>query len=326
LCGDEIDNDGDELIDFPADPGCDDIYDDDESNVPIAQCNDGRDNDMDGLIDYPNDPGCLNAIQNDEEDDCPSGTGCPACGNGLDDDGDGEIDYPDDPGCMSAADASELASNPAACGPGLVVTTLPIGTTAVTLGTGASDLTSPDCGGAGDEVAYEILVIDPVVLVADTDSVMTNVDTILYLRSDCVNPDTELICNDDLSGQSAASRITASLLPGIYYLVVDAQTATGGTAFLTVEFFRGEGEACTSTAECGPGLVCRTPLGEVMMVCAQPVCNDGLDDDADGTPDYPGDPGCANPADDTEDDDCPSGVDCPACANDIDDDGDGDTD
>ena len=53
-CRDGKDNDGDGRIDFPADPGCVDVNDVDESN-PIdpggAQCNDGLDNDNDGLID-----------------------------------------------------------------------------------------------------------------------------------------------------------------------------------------------------------------------------------------------------------------------------------
>ena len=64
-CFDKKDNDGDGLIDL-ADPGCSNIFDDDETNVVTQpQCNDGRDNDGDGLIDLA-DPGCSNSSDNDE--------------------------------------------------------------------------------------------------------------------------------------------------------------------------------------------------------------------------------------------------------------------
>ena len=36
--------------------------------VQPKQCNDGLDNDLDSLIDYPNDPGCIDIIDNDETD------------------------------------------------------------------------------------------------------------------------------------------------------------------------------------------------------------------------------------------------------------------
>ncbi len=53
-----------------------------------------------------------------------------------------------------------------------------------------------------------------------------------------------------------------------------------------------------------------------------PRCDDGIDNDGDGLIDYPADPGCFNPLQDSEDDDCPDGPNCPACGNGIDDDGD----
>ena len=68
-CSDGIDNDGDGLTDFPADPGCANADDNDEANAPpppAAQCSDGIDNDGDGLTDFPADPGCANADDNDE--------------------------------------------------------------------------------------------------------------------------------------------------------------------------------------------------------------------------------------------------------------------
>jgi hypothetical protein len=49
-------------------------------NTPTYQCSDGVDNDGDGLTDYPADPGCISAIDDDEFNpppqmgDCPCGT------------------------------------------------------------------------------------------------------------------------------------------------------------------------------------------------------------------------------------------------------------
>jgi len=82
-CSDDLDNDGDALVDFPADPGCADAADLDEHD-PTLPCDDGADNDGDGLIDFPADPGCptpTSALEN------------PACNDGLDNDQDGGTDW-----------------------------------------------------------------------------------------------------------------------------------------------------------------------------------------------------------------------------------------
>ncbi|MGR8935992.1 MAG: cellulose binding domain-containing protein [Gammaproteobacteria bacterium] len=69
-CNDGIDNDGDGLIDFPADPGCTSASDNTETQ-PLPACSDGRDNDQDGLIDFPNDPGCAAADDDNEFNPTP---------------------------------------------------------------------------------------------------------------------------------------------------------------------------------------------------------------------------------------------------------------
>lgn len=63
-CSDNRDNDHDGLIDV-ADPGCDGPTDDSEDN---PECADNKDNDGDGKIDYPADPGCTNTGDPDESD------------------------------------------------------------------------------------------------------------------------------------------------------------------------------------------------------------------------------------------------------------------
>ncbi|MET0405376.1 MAG: Ig-like domain-containing protein, partial [Cystobacter sp.] len=70
----------------------------------VAQaCGDSVDNDGDGRVDYPEDPGCSGLLDNDERD--PPGS--PACSNGVDDDGDGLVDWPEDPGCASGSGPTE---------------------------------------------------------------------------------------------------------------------------------------------------------------------------------------------------------------------------
>lgn len=68
-CTDGLDNDGDLLIDFPSDPGCESTLDDDETDPVLPQCQDGLDNDGDSLFDYPADLGCASAVDDDESDD-----------------------------------------------------------------------------------------------------------------------------------------------------------------------------------------------------------------------------------------------------------------
>ena len=81
-CFNGLDDDGDGLFDFPADPGCAAAASANES----PQCNDGADNDGDTLVDLA-DPECVSASRDDES--VPP----PACSDGLDNDGDGKIDH-----------------------------------------------------------------------------------------------------------------------------------------------------------------------------------------------------------------------------------------
>ena len=56
-CADGLDEDGDGLVDFPDDPGCDDAFDASEWSAALI-CDNGLDDDGDLLIDYPEDDGC----------------------------------------------------------------------------------------------------------------------------------------------------------------------------------------------------------------------------------------------------------------------------
>jgi hypothetical protein len=108
LCADGFDNDGDNTIDFPQEPGCASAANKSEKDpMQRPQCADGIDNDTDGKIDYPKDPGCNWAA--DREADT-------ACSDGIDDDGDGKVDFPRDIGCADANDKDE--ANPPECNDG----------------------------------------------------------------------------------------------------------------------------------------------------------------------------------------------------------------
>ncbi|MCA9526745.1 MAG: hypothetical protein KC549_10685, partial [Myxococcales bacterium] len=110
-CADGVDNDRNGQTDFPADANCDDAADDEEARPP--QCRDGIDNDGDGLVDLA-DPGCQG------NPDYFSEFNIEACRDGADNDEDGLVDHPNDPGCESPIDPDEADPDPLpACSDGV---------------------------------------------------------------------------------------------------------------------------------------------------------------------------------------------------------------
>ena len=67
-CNDKVDNEGDGLIDFGQDPGCESLADPSEVDPLRTACNDDIDNDGDGLVDFGQDPGCTDFQDDDEAD------------------------------------------------------------------------------------------------------------------------------------------------------------------------------------------------------------------------------------------------------------------
>ncbi len=319
-CNDGIDNDADGLADFPEDPGCDSPVDDDEFNP--AECQDGVDNDGDSRIDYPNDPGC----DLPEDDDETTPDPLPACSNNADDDGDELTDYPTDPGCNSAADNDEFNLIPGACGPLVEVVDISgSGEFSGSLtGPRPNELTSLECNGFGGEFAFTYSVTEGgKALVVSTDHPETTLDTIVYVRTECRNPDTELGCDDDggelRSGNSHL--VIPSAEAGTYYIVVDAfGPGSLGDFKVSVVESAGLGATCdpTDPTACVDGLVCREVTPGVGFTCEVHVCEDGVDNDGDTIADFPDDPGCLSPTDDDETTPDPA----PECGNGTDDDGD----
>jgi hypothetical protein len=104
LCANNVDDDRDGAIDFPAEPGCTSASDGSEADPPgVPACADGVDNDNDFKLDYPDDPGCRSAADTMEGDPVM----LPACGDGTDNDVDTKSDYPADRGCIAASDPTE---------------------------------------------------------------------------------------------------------------------------------------------------------------------------------------------------------------------------
>lgn len=89
----------------PPFAGCP-LLDDGPPPPPQPACSNGLDDDGDGLIDFPNDPGCEAAGDTTEAPNPPPPPPDPACSDGVDNDGDGLVDLTD-PGCESAADDDE---------------------------------------------------------------------------------------------------------------------------------------------------------------------------------------------------------------------------
>ncbi len=322
-CGNGLDDDGDALVDYPADPGCTDAMDDDETDPPPPppQCNDGLDNNGNGLIDYPFDPGCDSQTDTTEDNPPP----VTQCSDGMDNDGDGTTDYPMDPGCTSAADNDEYNAIVGECGPGLDVQPLPASgiATGDRTGPGPNELQSPTCGGLGQELVWTFDVASAASLVVTTDFPETTLDTVVYVRSNCRMPGTELGCDDDDPPVKASTLIIPRVDPGSYYIIVDSYgPGSLGHFKLSVETRVAQGDACDPAVPnvCAPGLTCRSLLPGDPTTCQFHECHDGLDNDADGAIDYPVDAGCATPDDDSEL--IPPGDPIPQCGNGVDDDAD----
>ena len=61
---------------------------------------------------------------------------------------------------------------------------------------------------------------------------LADFDSILYIRKQCDDPESEIACNDD-AGEPARSRITLTLDPGRYYVFADGLTGQEGSFRLT---------------------------------------------------------------------------------------------
>ncbi|MDX6721363.1 MAG: hypothetical protein QOJ63_3617 [Solirubrobacteraceae bacterium] len=105
-CANNDDDDGDNRIDFPFEPGCSSALDRSEVDPTAAPvCSNLANDDLDlAGADFPNDPGCRSAADISEADPRQ----VPQCADSIDNDGDSKNNYPADPGCSWAAETSEV--------------------------------------------------------------------------------------------------------------------------------------------------------------------------------------------------------------------------
>jgi hypothetical protein len=88
----------------------------------------------------------------------------------------------------------------------------------------------------------------------------------------------------------------------------------------------GEDNDGDGTTDFPDDLSCTSEGDDDESALAAPACKDGRDNDGDGKTDFPSDPGCYATHQDNEDDDCPDGPGCPQCSDGEDNDNNGQTD
>ena len=292
--------------------------------MPTA-CNDGIDDDGDGKVDFPVEPGCASVDDNDETDDCPSGPNCPQCSNTIDDDANGSTDYPADTSCPSAAGAVERTC-PLEQDAFVPITTATITDTLVGA---HDDHDPSCGGDGGPDRQYALTIPALETLRVDTngstfDTVLSLMTAMCSEPSLTCDDD-----GGTGGGTSSIVQSNVAAGTYIVSVDAASSSTTLGDYNLHISGVLGAGASCEPADTLGGALACDpiAPCGGTAgsRVCTPAACNDGVDDDGDGNVDYPNDPGCDSILDNDETDSCP-GAGCPACSNAIDDDTDAKTD
>lgn len=279
-------------------------------------CNDGVDNDGDGVIDFPEEPGCATLDDNDENDPATP----PECSNGVDDDLDGLIDFPADPGCQAAGDPLELdeclAGKPVLLlDPATGASGSTSAQTAMSAGScGGGSATETVHAMVPMDLDLQSLTFSTSGPMTSFDTVL------YVREASCGDSTAEVACNNDISSTNNRSEVTFTPTMGsFYYVFVDGNGASvTGNYQLDVSGLINANTACDPARPsfaCVAGHVCResAPMAGD-HACRRSQCNDGVDNDSDGFMDYPLDPGCADASDDDEDavnpvTECSDGVD-----------------
>ncbi len=126
VCGDGFDNDGDGLVDFPADAGCAGASDASERALGSSSlpCDNAANDDTDVFIDYPADPGCRYPTSLKENPQCQDGANNDGQ-TGTDYDGGVSVNGPPgdldglDPQCSQPWQDREAVPPPTSCGIGI---------------------------------------------------------------------------------------------------------------------------------------------------------------------------------------------------------------
>ena len=272
-CGNNTDDDGDGLSDFPSDPGCASSDDDSEKSAGLV-CDDGADNDGDLAIDFPADSGCFSPTDTTETT---------ACANGVDDDGDGLADYPSDPGCNNSADDSEQSSS-LVCDDGIdndgdLAIDFPADT-GCTSSTDSSETTA--CANGTDD---------------DGDGLADLADPGCAGANDDSEKSSALVCDDGLDNDGD-TLVDFPADPGC------ADVTSNNESPQCNDGADNDGDTLVDLADSG----CSSASDDLELLVL-PACSDGLDNDGDALVDFPADPGCVDAASDNESPQCNDGVD-----------------
>ena len=254
--------------------------------VVLSACEDGVDNDGDGQTDYPIDDGCSTSTDDDETD-----PDFPACDDGTDNDNDGLVDF-EDPGCSSFTDPDENNS----CGPGLSFRDISNTPMLESVTMGASRLNS--CrNNQAPELLFLFTLRSPVAALS-FETTGSSFDTILGVYRGCPGDESPELCGDDQSATDRTSKVSIEAPElGDYYLVVDGHNTESGEVILAVNQYVEDGELCDDLPE---GTSCRIGRQCSAGICVPNACSNGIDDNFDGRTDFPEDPGCESPEDESE--------------------------
>ena len=83
------------------------------------------------------------------------------------------------------------------------------------------------CGGRGADRVYNFSLIEE----KKAEFTVDGFDTVMYLRQDCKNPSTEIVCNDDYNSAGSGSGLSIVLDPGYYSIIIDSYNRSGNYEF-----------------------------------------------------------------------------------------------
>jgi len=349
-CSDGDDNDNDTDVDFPNDLGCDDYYDNDESDgfvrcdtnfdcgapLTLGQC-ECIDNCFQGVAFVSNTttPTCNQAgtehsyctnetVEDNETCDyiCDDGKGCDytECTDGADNDNDTFIDYPNDLGCQHYFDDDE-SDGFVECDTDLDCGT-PSAVSYCDNNLYFTNTTTPTCNQAGTEQSF------------CTDESSVSADSCNYICDNSSGCDyTQCSDSQDNDGDNLTDYPTDpecdsyyddSEAPGVITCSSDLECGTPTTAkycdgliYVTNDTTPTCYNSGTETSYCDDVTVLSdeicSNICDDSLGCDYTECSDGDDNDNDTFIDYPNDLGCNDYYDDDESDGsvaCGTNVDC----------------
>jgi hypothetical protein len=262
-------------------------------------CEDGVDDDGDALMDYPNDPGCTALDDEDETDGCPGvGPDCPECGDGFDNDGDMKTDFgtSGDTTCTSASDASEACVS--TDGVSAITTATVMGTTV-----GAANDVNLTCASTFTQTAPDkVFRLDVPALANLTIEADTSFDSAVALF-DASCGGTALSCVEDAISEPEVLSINNLAAGTYYFVVDGYSSGSGTYSLNVAGKIQAgascEGPLfAAGVLTCATGYACAGTPGS--QTCQPSKCLDGLDNDLDGKIDFPNDPGCSDAGDNDE--------------------------